>query len=102
MKLARKLTLLRTQQRLTQESISKTLCITRSSYAKYEVGENNPNFETLIKIANYYHVSTDYLLDSQDHRINVYHENKENYNHYKLIINTAERISDFYNEFKNN
>ncbi len=35
---------------------------------RYERGEAEPSLETLIKIADYYHVSTDYLLGRTDQK----------------------------------
>lgn len=43
------------------------LNIAKSTYASYEYGKREPNIEMLTKIANFYGVTTDYLLgrDSQ-------------------------------------
>jgi len=46
----------------TQEEISKLLEIKRPRYAKYETGENQPDYSILIKLADLFGVSTDYLL----------------------------------------
>lgn len=46
----------------TQEELANKLGLLRSTYAKYETGENEPDYKTLVKIANYYGVSTDVLL----------------------------------------
>lgn len=46
----------------TQEELANKLGLLRSTYAKYETGENEPDYKTLVKIANYYGVSTDALL----------------------------------------
>ena len=46
----------------TQEEIAEKLGLLRSTYAKYETGENEPDFKTLVKIAEYYEISTDELL----------------------------------------
>lgn len=54
---------LRQEQQLSLRHLSKELNIAYSSLGKYERGEQQPNFETLIKIANYFHVTTDYLLE---------------------------------------
>src|SRR5699024_1936494 len=52
----------RNEKGWTQAEISNLLNIKRSTYAKYEVGENQPDFQTLIKLANLFGKSTDYLL----------------------------------------
>lgn len=54
---------LRQEHQLSLRDLSKELDIAYSSLGKYERGEQQPNFETLVKIANYFHVTTDYLLE---------------------------------------
>lgn len=49
----------------TQEDVAKDLNITRATYANYECGKTQPDINTLIKIANYYGVSLDYLCGRQ-------------------------------------
>ena len=51
----------------TQEYVANLLGISRSAYALYEVGENPPPIEVLIKLADIYGgVSVDYILGRQD------------------------------------
>ena len=59
--IANRLKELRKQKNVTQEEIAKLLNITRPAYAQYETGKNIPPIENLIKIADYYRVSLDYL-----------------------------------------
>lgn len=47
----------------TQEEVAKELGITRATYANYEAGKTQPDFDILLKIANYFNVSLDYLCD---------------------------------------
>lgn len=53
---------LRIQSKLTQKDLSKNLNISRVNLSRYENGEVEPNFETLIKLADYFNVSVDYLI----------------------------------------
>lgn len=46
----------------TQQQIADYLNIERGSYAKYETGANTPTTENLIKLADLYHCSLDYLV----------------------------------------
>ena len=46
----------------TQEDLSLLLKINRSSISNYEQGINEPSLSTIVKLANLYNVSTDYLL----------------------------------------
>lgn len=53
---------LRTNKGLKQEELAKILGLSRSTITKYETGEREPDFEILEKIADYFNVSTDFLL----------------------------------------
>lgn len=46
----------------TQEDVAKMLNMARASYAQYETGKNMPTTENIIKLAEIYRLSTDYLL----------------------------------------
>ena len=52
---------LRQQLNKNQDEVAKDLQITRTKYARIETGESNPTIETLVKIANYFDTSLDYL-----------------------------------------
>ncbi len=53
---------LRLEENLTQEDISNLLHIDRSNIANYERGKRLPSIESLIKIAEFFNVSLDYLI----------------------------------------
>ncbi len=53
---------LRLSKNLKQKDISSRLNITVQSYSLYEREEREPDFETLIRIADFFDVSIDYLL----------------------------------------
>ena len=57
---------LRKSKNLTQEEISDIIGVKLSTYQKYERDVISPPYDTLIKIAKYYNVSTDYLLGLQE------------------------------------
>ncbi|MEY9972308.1 transcriptional regulator with XRE-family HTH domain [Lysinibacillus sp. RC46] len=61
-----RLKMLRTQHRKTQQEIADLLGITRQGYAKYENNLGEPDNSTLTKLADYFGVSTDYLLGRTD------------------------------------
>lgn len=54
---------LRAKRRLIQRDVAEALKIDRTTYAKYETGDSEPSFEILKRIARFYDVSIDYLLD---------------------------------------
>lgn len=47
---------------LTQQNMADYLALSLNAYQKYEQGTREPSFETLVKIADIFDVSTDYLL----------------------------------------
>ncbi len=53
---------LRTETGLSQELLACRLGMTRSCLANYESGKRQPDHATLIYIADYFHVLTDYLI----------------------------------------
>ena len=50
----------------TQTEIAKMLGMSQTGYSKYETGENDIPTAILIKLANLYKVSIDYLLGQTD------------------------------------
>lgn len=62
-----KLLELRKQNNKTQQEIAELLGIRQTAYSKYEKMITEPNIENLVKLANYYNVSIDYLVDRQWH-----------------------------------
>ncbi len=53
---------LRTALNLTQKELGKKLNIAESTISLYESGKREPDNATLIKLADIFEVSTDYLL----------------------------------------
>lgn len=62
MNLAKNLRNKRVNSKLTQEEVAKKLDISRTTYAGYEKGHHEPDIETLIKIANLFETSIDFLV----------------------------------------
>ncbi|MED1602646.1 helix-turn-helix transcriptional regulator [Alkalihalophilus marmarensis] len=58
----------RKERKVTQEKLAEKLGIKRPTYAKYETGENQPDIAMLNKLADFFDVSTDYLLGRTDIR----------------------------------
>ncbi|MGX7596335.1 helix-turn-helix domain-containing protein [Planococcus plakortidis] len=48
--------------KLTQQDFADKIGISRAALSHYEKERRDPDFETLIKIADYFDVTTDYLL----------------------------------------
>ncbi|MGN4427131.1 helix-turn-helix domain-containing protein [Bacillus cereus group sp. MYBK30-1] len=56
---------LRSQKKLSLHTLGKELDVTGSAISAWELGKKEPNFDMLKKIASYFMVSTDYLLNHQ-------------------------------------
>ena len=57
---------LRKEKGIAQHQLAAALGISRSTYTKYESGEIGVTTDMLQALANYYGVSTDYLLERTD------------------------------------
>lgn len=57
---------LREDKDLTQTQVAKMLSMSQTGYSKYETGENDVPTSILIKLANFYGTSVDYLLGRTD------------------------------------
>ena len=57
-----RLKLLRKEAKKTQEEIANFINTTQTTYSRYEAEMSEPTLETLIKLADYYKVSLDYLI----------------------------------------
>lgn len=53
---------LREDQDLTQTQLAKFLGCTQQTYSRYESGEITIDIYNLVKLAEFYHTSSDYLL----------------------------------------
>ena len=58
-----KLKELRLSNNLTQEKLSNLLEISRVNYTRYENDKVRPDYETLIKLADFYDISLDEIFD---------------------------------------
>lgn len=52
----------RKEKGYTQQQIADILNISRAAYAQYERGQNTPTVDAILKLADFYKLSTDYLL----------------------------------------
>lgn len=55
---------LREREKLNQKELSEKLNISRVRYNQYETGRRVPDKDTLVLMANFFKVSTDYLLEN--------------------------------------
>jgi transcriptional regulator with XRE-family HTH domain len=57
---------LRSEKDILQKDVAKYLNITTSAYGFYEQGKRVPDIEIINKLADFFSVSTDYLLGKSD------------------------------------
>ena len=62
MKFGETLKNLREIKGITQKDLGKILGVSRATIAGYETKSRQPDFERLVKIAEYFEVSVDYLM----------------------------------------
>lgn len=71
MSFGKKLRSLRQEKKLSQVELSKKLNVTSQALSQYELGKRIPDAEMIIRIADFFDVSVDYLLDRTNERITV-------------------------------
>lgn len=59
---------IRMKRKLSQKQIAEELKISQQQYSKWEGGIITPNAETLVRLADYFDVSVDYLLGRKRER----------------------------------
>ena len=59
---------LRKEKGITQMDVAKALDISRQAYANYDVGKREPDLTMLLKLADYFGVSVDYLLGKTEQK----------------------------------
>ena len=57
---------LRKSKSATQKAIAEFIGVAERQYQDYEYGKHKPNYEYVVKLAEYFNVSTDYLLGLTD------------------------------------
>lgn len=57
---------LRKQRNITQLKLAMDLNMNQNTISRYETGEREAGYNELIKIADYFNVSIDYLLERSD------------------------------------
>lgn len=88
-KFSNRLISLRKERGLTQEDLAKLIHKKRSTVSGYETEGKEPDLDTVCWLANYFGVSTDYLLgysDERNHVEQVFFNDKVNFErHYKNL-----------------
>lgn len=57
---------LRKQKHISQIKLAMDLSVSQNTISRYEQGEREAGYDMLVKIADYFNVSVDYLLERTD------------------------------------
>jgi transcriptional regulator with XRE-family HTH domain len=69
---------LRTSRHYTQDELASLLGISRAALSHYEKGRREPDYDTLIKIADLFQVSLDYIMcRTDDPRVHLSDETRQ-------------------------
>lgn len=77
-----KLYRLRVERGIYQKQLAAYLHVSVGTISNYENGIHSPDLKTLCKLANYFHVSADYLLDRTEYVSPIDDLDQELVNHY--------------------
>lgn len=77
-------------QNISQIQLAKHLNLAKSTISMYANNENEPNLDTLVKIADYLHISVDKLLGRKTNNINLESLDEKS----KQIINKILNMND--------
>ena len=59
---------LRLERNMSQQRLAMELSMTQNTISRYENGERDPGIKELIRIADYFNVSLDYLLERSEQK----------------------------------
>ena len=80
---------IRKELKKTQLEVAKQLFIDPTTMCNYEKGKSEPSIETLIKLANYYNVSLDYLVGREQSKEII----TTNYKEKKELLLISEKLN---------
>lgn len=90
--LGRRIAFLRKNTGIKQEVLAKELLISRTSISAYERETKKPNYETIVRIADYFNVTTDYLIRGRAYIDNVSEE--------EILFCILEKLAEIKKEIK--
>ena len=68
MNFGERLSMLRKEKALTQKDLGEDLGVGERSIRSYEGGARHPDFQGLLRMADYFDVSLDYLVGRSNHK----------------------------------
>lgn len=86
MEFNQKLQELRKSRDLTQEELARALFVSRTAISKWESGRGYPGIDSLKAISEYFSVSIDELLSSNEILVAAKEDNRQKVNHFRDLI----------------
>lgn len=92
--IAKRIKLLRIENKFTQDKVSKEIDVNRITYAGYENERSQPNAVILVRLAKLYDVSIDYLcgISNKPHGNYANEEEKKEATEKELIMKEIEQL----------
>lgn len=94
----------RKKRGVSQIEIAKAINIPQTSYSRYEQGNCDPNISTLIKLADFFNISIDELVERPTDMVNLNLLDDTRKNLIREIINASDvavgRLDAFYQGIK--
>lgn len=81
---------------MTQRQLAEALDLSPSALGNYIQGTREPDFSTLMRIADYFHVTTDYLLN---HSVNAKNARKDISHREELLLHIFRSLTEEQQEF---
>lgn len=87
---------LRNNKNLTQNDLADKVGISRASLSHYEKNRREPDYDTLKKLADFFNVSTDFILGREHQNdIETIAAHHDNYNWSKEELEEIEQFKEF-------
>ncbi len=67
----KRIRILREEKHMSQQRLALELNVSQEMISRYELDKSIPNIDMIIKIAKYFRVSTDYLLEFSDDKVPI-------------------------------
>lgn len=81
-----KLQKLRTDNKMTQEELAEKLYVSRTAISKWESGRGYPSIDSLKTIANFFHITIDELIGTEEIVTLAEQDKKDSNKKYRILI----------------
>lgn len=92
----KRLTELRKKHNLNQDEVAKILGVARTTYSMYEQGNRQMDYELMVKLADYYKVTVDYILERTDNPLHLDSHNQDEIEFMNNALNLYKEIKNKY------